>query len=144
MNREDIIEEIQDCGQDDIKYIFDTLFSATQIEDDSTSKTIEVDDSVLGELKTLLIELIKADDNLAQEVERILADDNNPTPADGFIVGAISVIAAAPFCALLTMHANALRAENPNTKMVDCVDIIRALGLQKLVERFGKSDNETE
>jgi len=132
---DNLIEDIKDSGIDEIKYIFYNLIDVKEIED-YKNREVELTEDVLEELKRVLIEVIKVDSEFAKRVGNIIENDTQPAPAGDLIMGGIVVIALAPLCIILTMHANELRRENPEGSYTDCADILQALSLDKLYENF--------
>jgi hypothetical protein len=135
MNIENLLENINDSGIDEIKYIFDTLIEIDEVKN-YNNKNIELTDEVLKDLKTILIKIVKLDNEFANKIQNIIKNDSEPAPAGDLITVGIVGIALAPLCILLTMHANQLRLENPDVNYTDCVDILKALSLNALYDKI--------
>lgn len=134
MNKKELIEDIEDSGIAEIKYIFDNLNLSNSNQEEKNE--IEITDEVLSDLKKLLILTIEKDDEFALKVEKIQNDSEEPAPAGDLIIGGIVIIALAPLCVILTMHMNQLRADNPNRDYTDCKDLLEALHLDELYSKF--------
>lgn len=133
MNKEDLLEEIKYCGKVDIANIFDDLVDdSLKINND---KEIELTEDILVDLKKILILLIDANTDFAKKIQVSLDKEEN-VPADMGVMSGITVITVAAICALLTMHANELRALHPNLEFRDCSDIIKSLKLDRLLDFF--------
>lgn len=135
MNIENLLEDIEDSGIDEIKYIFDTLIEVDEAKN-YNNKNIELTDEVLKDLKKILIKIVKLDNEFAKKIQNIIKDDIEPAPAGDLITVGIVMIALAPPCILLTMHVNQLRLENPDVKYTDCADILKALSLDTLYDKI--------
>jgi len=136
MNKNEIIEDINDSGKEDIQYIYDNLVDANELKEYENIE-IEITDDILQDLKKLIIEIVKVDDNFAKRVSEIIDNDNRSKPAIDPIA-AVTIITLASICALITMHANELRVQNPNANIIDCKDILRNLHLDNLYDKIDK------
>ena len=135
MNKNEIIEDIEDYGKEDIQYIYDNLVDTNELKEHENIE-IEITDDILQDLKKLIIEIVKVDDNFAKRVSEIIDNDNRSKPADP--ITAVTIITLASICALITIHANELRVQNPNANIIDCKDILRNLHLDKLYDKIDK------
>lgn len=133
MNKEDLLEEIEYCGKADIKNIFDDLTNGASKSD--SNEKIKLTENILVDLKKILTSLIEVDNDFAKKVQLSL-DKEEKVPADIGAISSVTAITVSAICAILTMHANELRALYPNSKFTDCADIIKSLKLDQLLGFF--------
>jgi len=143
MNKEDLLDRINFIGKIEIKKVIDDLIVEDALEV-TMSDDIEITDDIFNELKKILIIFIESDDRLACKIQSSLdkhQDNDNVAATIGMSTVVISI---ALICGLLTASANELKAKHPELEFTDCVDILKALKLDKILVAIKNlvSDNE--